>query len=331
MDLDKQFKKYYDAKKVKEVLALMDESEKARRMGGDERAILNKETKQIEKIMEIKKGSMTKSEYRMVKAFGVVANQKNYKYLVLTPSMDRNWLVFGDNSAVVYAYKLGDKFKKRPNLMVDRDLNDKYKDGVCFVHDMLSLLEKLKLAEVTEWARLEGEVWLFKLPKACTEREMDQLRLLDRKLETEVRGLVMATNTYPDLYGMFRKNMVLIFHKAKKMSRPAQSVLGKDMLRCSEDLSTLYVKAMNGVVEEKVAFTKMWENAVELAGLIGVALECGEMDKKTLARLANLNVDMRVKIREVRKKLEKETKSAGAKMVIERSGAEEKMSAKVAK
>lgn len=306
MDLDKLFKEHYDKKKVDEVQKVLDSAETARKKGLDERKILEKETKHIEEIMEVKRGRMTKSEYRMVKAFGLAANQKNYKYLVLTPSMDREWLILGDNSAVVYAYKLGDKFKKRPNIMVDKDLNDKYQDGICFVHDMVSFLEKLRAVEMTEWARLEtGEVWLFKLPEACTEREMDKLRLLDKKLETEVRGLIMATNTYPDLYGMFRKNLVLVFNKAKKMSRAAQDVLGKDMLRCSEDLCTLYVKAMNGVIEEKGAFTKMWENSVELAGLIGVALECGEIDKKTLARLANLNVDMRTKIREVRKGLEK--------------------------
>ena len=306
MDLDKLFKKHYDAKKVKEVQGVLDSAEIARKKGLDERKILDKKTKHIEEIMEVKHGQMTKSEYRMTKAFGLAANMKNLKYLILTPSRDRNWLVLGDNSAVIYAYKLGDKFKRRPTLMIDRDLNDKYKDGICFVHDMPSFLDKLRIVEITEWARLEtGEVWLFKLPKACTEREIDQLRLMDKKLETEVRGLVMATNTYPDLYGMFRKNLVLIFHKAKKMSGAAQSVLGKDMLRCSEDLCTLYVKAMNGVIEEKMAFAKMWENAVELAGLIGVALECGEIDKKTLARLANLNVDMRTKIREVRKGLEK--------------------------
>lgn len=260
----------------------------------------------VDDILERKRGDMSKVQYKTVKAFVHELERNNQNYLVAYSNKKRGWIMLGGASALFYAYDIGVHFKTPPTINIDSDLDFKFDEGVCFVHDFSSLFRRLRDQDIRDWAKVADDVWLIKLPRRYSKKEVERFRKLDRQLYDEIRNLVLPKNRYPDFFGMLVKNTSLTYNALNKMDGNMKEAIGRDLFKIAVVMMERYVDMSNGIVEILPTLEELRRNAIRISSLLSVMLEQRIVDKKTLSRLARLNVDIRTKIQQLRKENSKQ-------------------------
>ncbi len=252
---------------------------------------------------------MSKANYRIAKTLAVELNRiNNGGYLIVTQDVKRHWCVLGDLSAILYVYdaNIGGSYRTRPKLTIDGDLENKFSDGVSFVHGFRSLVEKLFAAGIVYWANLKNGVWIFRLDRIRTPEEIESLRQRDRKLTDAVRNLIISNNIYPDFFGIINKLTRMTLFHIKKMDIIARDIFGIELAKTAVSLHNSYIAMVNSKPENRLAYLEKINQAlVDIGGWLDLMLENNFIDKETLGKMANLLSDAKVRSISIRKELKK--------------------------
>ncbi len=310
--LKKLFLDYYDPEPVKLVLnTLHAEFTKSGvySMPDDPEEQAKATANTISSIFLVDVPDLSKQNYKIAKALAVELNRiNNGEYLIVTEDIKGHWCVMGDISALLYVYdsNIGGSFKTRPKLGVDKDLNNKFNDGIVFIHGFRTLVEKLFAVGIIYWANLKNGVWLFRLDRIRRPDELETLRAKDKKLTDTVRNLIMTNNIYPDLFGMINKMSRIIMPFVRKMEITLREAFGIALARDVMDLHNLYIIMVNKPINERQKYiANIKDKLLTIGAWLDVMLENHYLDKETLAKLANLLADMQVRVKGIEIEVER--------------------------
>ena len=140
----------------------------------------------------------------------------------------------------------------------------------------------------------EFGIVVVELRRKYTEKEILELKNLEKRSKEKIIHVVMPKRSIPDLYGLVRQLAQILPSKIKRMDTAYRETFGRMILDDVAKLYRTYYRLANGNLDVEMARSEFNCRLDDLMAMIAVASEAKLLDLTTLTRVGDILVDLRM-------------------------------------
>lgn len=221
---------------------------------------------------------------------------RNVQHLVLWPASDadtnkKKFYNMGGRSAIIFAYEIGPRLKRKPMLRHDMDNGpEKFHSGVCSIADLEKLTRELESLGIKKLPPTKGyeELVIFKLNREYSKEEIKGMAKEEQRRMDELNKALYSTVLYPDIHRQILDLKRAIPNKVKNMDSIFREIIGVKLIDSLMVLIRAYSQMAHGDLDELEAGKKMVLELDMMLAEISMLNELKLWDVTACVRIANI-------------------------------------------
>lgn len=234
-------------------------------------------------------------QYFNGKKIALSLEEKNNNKIILFPSSSeyrdlegerkKEWYKLGGNSALFYRYCIGPRMGRRDvKIRLDEDYKYRFKKGLAAIHFLERFNDEMEKLGM-KGREIEYGLVIYELDKVFSEKEIEEMKNLEREDKEKVKSLIMPKENFPDIYKHLREMSLILLPKLKRIKQNARDFFSEELTRILAGMYKDYFRMANGVISKLEARERILGGAEDMKALLAIADENNYFPLTTRARL----------------------------------------------